>query len=100
LWKRPALAYSDLPPIALNELGGAADPSHRLIKRPEMSRDLADLIVFMVNSYIRPTDIRNMQHKHIEVIKRHVRAPSTQDARWLLWAMYGFHSILSGPTAA
>jgi hypothetical protein len=70
LWKRPALAYSDLPPIALNELGGAADPSHRLIKRIEISRDLADLIVFMVNSYIRPTDIRNMQHKHIEIIKR------------------------------
>ena len=53
------------------EPGGAVDPSHRLIKRIEISRDLADLIVFMVNSYIRPTDIRNMQHKHIEVIKRH-----------------------------
>jgi hypothetical protein len=24
----------------------------------------------MINSYVRPTDIRNMQHKHIEVIKR------------------------------
>jgi hypothetical protein len=33
-----------------------------LIKRIEMTKDLADLIVFMVNSYIRPTDIRNMQH--------------------------------------
>ena len=41
-----------------------------MIKRIEISRDLADLIVFMVNSYVRPTDIRNMQHKHIEVIKR------------------------------
>ena len=23
-----------------------------------------------VNSYIRPTDVRNMQHKHVEVVKR------------------------------
>ena len=35
-----------------------------------MTRDLSDLIVFMVNSYIRPTDIRNMQHKHVEIIRR------------------------------
>jgi len=52
------------------EPGGAVDPDHRLIKRIEMSRDLADLIVFMVNSYIRPTDVRHMQHKHVEVVKR------------------------------
>jgi hypothetical protein len=31
---------------------------------------LADLIVFMVNSYIRPTDVRNMQHKHVEIVRR------------------------------
>ncbi len=32
-----------------------------------------------------------------QTVKTEVRAPSTQDARWLLWAMYGFHSIQSGP---
>ena len=42
----------------------------RLIKSYDLTKDLADLIVFMVNSYVRPTDIRNMQHKHVEVIKR------------------------------
>jgi hypothetical protein len=27
------------------------------------------MIVFMVNSYIRPTDLKNMQHKHVDVVK-------------------------------
>jgi len=52
------------------EPGGKLGPADRLIKRIEMTKDLADLIVFMVNSYIRPTDIRNMQHKHVEIIRR------------------------------
>jgi hypothetical protein len=30
-------------------------------------------------------------------MKTEVRAESVQDARWLLWAQYGFHSIYSGP---
>ena len=30
-------------------------------------------------------------------VKTEVRAESQQDARWLLWAQYGFHSIYSGP---
>ena len=52
------------------EVGGKHSSNDRLIKRYQMTKDLSDLIVFMVNSYIRPTDIRNMQHKHVEVIKR------------------------------
>ena len=36
----------------------------------KITRDLHDMIVFMVNSYIRPTDLKNMQHKHVNVIKR------------------------------
>lgn len=52
------------------EPGGRLHPQDRLIKRIEMTKDLSDLIVFMVNSYIRPTDIRNMQHKHVEIIRK------------------------------
>jgi len=33
-----------------------------------------------------------------QVIKTEVRAMNVQDARWLLWAQWGFHSIQSGPT--
>ena len=53
------------------EPGGALDPSHRLIKRFQIAKDVSDLIVFMINSYVRPTDIRNMQHKHVEIVHRH-----------------------------
>ncbi len=31
--------------------------------------DLVELIVFMVNSFIRPTDIKNLQHKHVEILR-------------------------------
>ncbi len=30
-------------------------------------------------------------------VNTEVRAESSQDARMLLWAQYGFHSIQSGP---
>jgi hypothetical protein len=32
-----------------------------------------------------------------QVIKTEVRALNAQDARWLLWAQFGFHSIQVGP---
>ena len=32
-----------------------------------------------------------------QVIKTEVRAFNTQEARWLLWAQFGFHSIQAGP---
>lgn len=41
----------------------------QLLRRVEMTEDLRNLIVFMTNSFIRPTDIKWMQHKHIEVIE-------------------------------
>ena len=33
----------------------------------------------------------------VHIVRTEVRAPSTQDARWLFWAQYGFHNILTGP---
>jgi len=33
-----------------------------------------------------------------QVIRTEVRALNAQDARWLLWAQWGFHSIQLGPT--
>lgn len=38
------------------------------LRRVEMTQDMHDLIVFMTNSFIRPTDIKWMQHKHVDVI--------------------------------
>ena len=34
-----------------------------------MHRDMTRLIGFMVNSFIRPSDLKFMQHKHIEIIE-------------------------------
>ena len=39
-----------------------------LMRRVTMTEDLRRLIVFMTSSYIRPTDIKFMKHKHIDVI--------------------------------
>jgi hypothetical protein len=35
-----------------------------------------------------------------QVIKTEVRAINAQEARWLLWAQFGFHSIQAGPVLA
>lgn len=42
--------------------------SGRQIRKVRMTQDLYELIVFMTNSFIRPTDIKNLQHKHVDVI--------------------------------
>jgi hypothetical protein len=40
----------------------------RLIRKVTITQELCELIVFMVNSFIRPTDIKTMQHKHVEIV--------------------------------
>ena len=41
-----------------------------LMRKVQMTGDLRRLIVFMTNSYIRPSDIKTMQHKHIEIVNK------------------------------
>ena len=38
----------------------------RLIRTVAITYDLREAIVFMVNSYIRPSDLKNIKHKHVE----------------------------------
>jgi integrase len=44
---------------------------HYQIMRPDsrMPPDLAWVIAFMVNSFIRPSDIKTLQHRHVEVVR-------------------------------
>ena len=44
---------------------------HYQIMRPDsrMPQDLAWVIAFMVNSFIRPSDIKTLQHRHVEVVR-------------------------------
>jgi hypothetical protein len=41
----------------------------RLIRKTTITPELAELVIFMVNSYCRPTDIKNLQHKHVTVVR-------------------------------
>jgi Phage integrase SAM-like domain len=43
--------------------------SSTYLKRVDMTDDMHDLIVFMINSFIRPTDLKWMKHKHVDVIE-------------------------------
>ncbi len=40
-----------------------------LMRNVDMTEDLRRLVVFICNSYIRPTDIKFMQHKHVDVVR-------------------------------
>lgn len=40
----------------------------QLMRRVEISPDLYSLIVLMANGFIRPTDIKLMQHRHVTVV--------------------------------
>ena len=44
-----------------------ADTS-KSVKRVDITEDMYHLILFMTNSFIRPTDLKWMQHKHVEEI--------------------------------
>ena len=53
-----------------------------------------------LNKYLMHTyqaSVRAQIKGRSQVIKTEVRAMNAQDARWLLWAQYGFHSIQVGP---
>jgi hypothetical protein len=47
--------------------------------------------------YTYQASVRAQVKGRSQVIKTEVRAMNTQEARWLLWAQFGFHSIQSGP---
>ena len=55
---------------------------------------------FFLDKYLMHTyqaSVREHVKGRSQVIKTEVRALNAQDARWLLWAQWGFHSIQSGP---
>ncbi|MDR6420246.1 hypothetical protein J2801_002497 [Paraburkholderia phenoliruptrix] len=38
-------------------------------RKIRITADLPNMIVFMVNGFIRPTDLKNMQHKHVAIVR-------------------------------
>jgi hypothetical protein len=51
---------------------------------------------YLMNTY--QASVRAQVKGRSQVIKTEVRAMNTQEARWLLWAQFGFHSIQAGPS--
>ena len=50
----------------------ASTGQHKLGRRMRyvsMTQDVVRLIEFMVNAYIRPTDIKHMRHQHVEIVR-------------------------------
>jgi hypothetical protein len=41
----------------------------RCINKTTITQELVELIQFVTNSYVRPTDIKNLQHKHIAIVR-------------------------------
>lgn len=80
MWKRARALigkrfdYRKLKDDEGNELVGqyfaaGTTTAGRKIRVVEVTPELVELIVFMTNSYVRPTDIKNLQHKHVEVLR-------------------------------
>ena len=53
---------------------------------------------YMMQTY--QASVRVAVKGRTQLVKTEVRAINAQEARWLLWAQYGFHSIQSGPNKA
>jgi hypothetical protein len=51
---------------------------------------------YLMNIY--QASVRAQVKGRSQVIKTEVRAMNAQEARWLLWAQFGFHSIQAGPS--
>lgn len=48
--------------------------------------------------HIYQETIRAQIEDRSQVIKTKIQALNAQDARWLLWAQRGFHSLQAGPS--
>jgi hypothetical protein len=76
-------------------------PKARQLLAPEELGVRENRQVLFLNKYLMHTyqaSVRAQVQGRSQVIRTEVRALNAQDARWLLWAQWGFHSIQSGPT--
>ena len=55
--------------IAIRATSRSKNRAEKVERYATISPDLHWLIQFMVNSFVRPSDIKNLQHKHVAVIR-------------------------------
>lgn len=53
----------------LKEKNGAREKFWVLDKHLQLPPDMRWVIAFMVNSFVRPSDIRQIKHKHVQIVK-------------------------------
>ena len=68
----------------VDEVYDFVDEQGKVYRRTKITNECFDLIMFMRNSYVRPTDIKVLKHKHVHVIERgehkiiELRQPATK----------------------
>jgi len=78
-----------MPQACSSLLGSSALPMR------QMGQVFFDRDKYLMRTY--KASVKVKVNGRTQVIATEIRAPNAQDARWLLWAMYGFHSIQVGP---
>lgn len=65
--------YSTLHSVCRSRIGTKIrvdTKAGKFLRNVEITQELYDLIIFMTNSFIRPTDIKVLQHKHVAIIRK------------------------------
>lgn len=64
--------YASLHAVCRSKIGQTVKATRkdgRFLRNVTITQELYDLIIFMVNSFIRPTDIKVLQHKHVAIVR-------------------------------
>ncbi len=64
--------YSTLHSVCRSRIGTKIrvdSKAGKFLRNVEITQEVYDLIIFMTNSFIRPTDIKVLQHKHVAIVR-------------------------------
>ena len=53
----------------IGQIQKVKDKNDKLIRNVELTQELYDLMIFMTNTFIRPTDIKVLKHSHIDIVR-------------------------------
>lgn len=72
LWKRAQSLTGKTVPVYKDSdyAGGQLKPGAQPYRKITITRECLDLILFMRNTYLRPTDIKVIRHRHITQVER------------------------------
>lgn len=65
--------YSTLHSVCRSRIGTKIrvdSKAGKFLRNVEITQEVYDLIIFMTNSFIRPTDLKVLQHKHVAVVRK------------------------------